>query len=65
MYWRHTDLRVRTLLTPDIGAGSHGDTGPVSTPPGTMRKEVKLLDMITEIVYNQFVISNGLFLEAL
>ena len=52
-------------MTPDIGAGSHGDTGPVSTPPGTMRKEVKLLDMITEIVYNQFVISNGLFLEAL
>ena len=52
-------------MTPDIGAGRHGTTGPVSTPPRTMRKEVKLLDMITEIVYNQFVISNGLFLEAL
>ena len=53
-------------MTPDIGAGRHGTTGPVCPPPPrTMRKEVKLLDMITEIVYNQFVISNGLFLEAL
>ena len=55
-------------MTPDIGAGRRWETrghGTSVQPPGTMRKEVKLLDMITEIVYNQFVISNGLFLEAL